>query len=136
MDLSSFFEPAMFLKLACLAFLSILFLQSGLDKVLNYSGNVQWLKGHFSKSPLKASVRLMMPAITILEVSAGAVSAVGFAVLVLYGDPELGLHGAQIASISIVALFFGQRMAQDYEGASILTGYFLVCLASMYILAA
>ncbi len=134
MDFSTLFEPATFLKLSCLAFLSILFLQSGLDKVLNYSGNVEWLKSHFAKSPLKASVRLMMPAITILEVAAGAVSAIGLIVLLINGDPDIGLRGAQISALSILALFFGQRMAQDYVGASVLVGYFLLSLVSIYLL--
>ena len=124
----------MFLKLACLVFLSILFLQSGLDKVFNYAGNLDWLKGHFAKSPLKGSVRLIMPAITVLEVAAGVVCALGFILLIVDGNPALGLRGAQISALSILALFFGQRMAQDYAGAAVLVGYFLLCLVSIYLL--
>ncbi len=33
------------------AFLGILFLQSGIDKVVDRRGNLDWLKGHFVKSP-------------------------------------------------------------------------------------
>ena len=126
--------PVLFLKLACLAFLSILFLQSGLDKVFNYKGNLDYFKSHFAKSPLKNTVGLMMPAITLLEVGAGVLSAIGLVLLLLNGDSQIGLLGAQVSLLSIIALFFGQRVAQDYAGASTLVGYFLVAAASVYVL--
>ena len=34
-------------EIILLVFLSITFLQSGLDKMLDWNGNVSWLKGHF-----------------------------------------------------------------------------------------
>ncbi len=127
-------EPVLSLQLLSLAFLSILFLQSGLDKVFNYKGNQEWLKGHFAKSPLKNSVGLMMPVITILEVATGLCSLIGIGQILLSGSTQIGLIGTQLAALSILALFFGQRIAQDYEGAATLAIYFLICLASIYIL--
>lgn len=122
-------------QLLSLAFLAILFLQSGLDKVFNYKGNLEWLTGHFAKSPLKNTVGLLMPVITILEVAAGVFSAIGVAQILLGGSTQMGLIGAQLSAVSILSLFFGQRLAQDYEGAGNLVGYFLVCLAAIYVLA-
>ncbi len=117
-----------------LAFLAILFLQSGLDKVFNYKANKEWITSHFAKSPLAPFSALLMPLITLLEVAAGAVSAVGIVVLLVYQDPNIGLLGAQLSAVSILSLFFGQRMAQDYEGAATLTTYFLICLVALYTL--
>lgn len=34
-------------------FLAILFLQSGLDKIIDWKGNLTWLKGHLSNLHLK-----------------------------------------------------------------------------------
>ena len=65
------FDPTTAIQLLVLALLAILFLQSGLDKVFNYKGNLEWLTGHFEKSPLKGTVGLLMPVITLLEVAAG-----------------------------------------------------------------
>ena len=42
--------------LLLLAFLAITFLQSGLDKILDWNGNVSWLKSHFSQTILKNNV--------------------------------------------------------------------------------
>src|SRR5256885_12680612 len=57
------------------AFLAILFLQSGIDKVVDRRGNLEWLNGHFAKSPLAGMVPAMVTVITILEIVAGGPSA-------------------------------------------------------------
>lgn len=118
----------------CLAFLAILFLQSGLDKVFNYKGNKEWLTEHFSKSPLKNITGLMIPVITLLEVSAGIFCAVGIFFIWFDGNAQIGLIGAQLSTLSILALFFGQRVAQDYVGAATLTTYFIISIMTIYLL--
>ena len=118
------------------AFLAILFLQSGIDKVVDRRGNLEWLKGHFAKSPLAGMVPLLVTAITILEIAAGALSAVGCVLIILQRDSTLAFYGAVLAAISIIALFFGQRMAKDYAGAATLVPYFLLALSALYLLAA
>jgi diacylglycerol kinase len=117
------------------AFLAILFLQSGIDKVVDRRGNLDWLKGHFAKSPLAGMMPLMVLAITILELAAGALSAIGCALIIFSRDTTLAFYGAAVAAMSILALFFGQRMAKDYAGAAVLVPYFFVTLIGIYLLA-
>ena len=117
------------------AFLAILFLQSGIDKVLDRRGNLEWLKGHFAKSPLAGFVPGMVTVITILEIIAGGLSALGCVFILISRDSTLAFWGAVVASLSIVALFFGQRMAKEYAGAATLVPYFLLTLAAIYLLA-
>jgi hypothetical protein len=116
-------------------FLAILFLQSGIDKIVDRRGNLEFLKGHFAKSPLAGFVTPMVTVITILEVAAGALSALGCVLIVLTRDSTAAFYGALIAAISIIALFFGQRMAKDYAGAAILVPYFLLTLVAIYLMA-
>ena len=123
------------LQTAVSAFLAILFLQSGIDKIVDRRGNIEWLKGHFAKSPLAGIVPAMVTAITILEIAAGALSAIGCVVIIFGRDPTLAFYGAVISAIAIVALFFGQRMAKDYAGAAVLVPYFLLVLSAIYLLA-
>jgi hypothetical protein len=117
------------------AFLAILFLQSGIDKVVDRRGNLEWLKGHFAKSPLAGMVPLMVTIITIMEIAAGALSAAGCVMILLRRDSTVGFYGAIVAALSILALFFGQRMAKEYAGAAVLVPYFLLTLATIYLLA-
>ena len=128
-------EAIYLIQILISAFLAILFLQSGIDKVVDRRGNLEWLKGHFAKSPLAGFVPLMLTAITILEIVAGALSAVGCALIILMRDSTLAFYGSAIAAISITALFFGQRMVKDYAGAAILVPYFLLALSAIYLLA-
>ena len=96
---------------------------------------MEWLKGHFAKSPLAGIVPAMVTIITILEIAAGALSAIGCVVIILSRDSTLAFYGAVISAIAIIALFFGQRMAKDYAGAAVLVPYFLLALAAIYLLA-
>ena len=129
-------EGAMFLmRIFASAFLGILFLQSGIDKVVDRQGNLEWLKGHFAKSPLAGVVPLIFVVITILEIAAGALSAVGCAMIILSRDSTIAFYGAVISATSILALFFGQRMAKDYAGAAVLVPYFLLTLFAIYVFA-
>jgi len=117
------------------AFLAILFLQSGIDKVIDYRGNLEWLKGHFAKSPLAGVVLVLLTAITILEITAGALSAIGCLMLIVSRETTIAFYGAVSSAIVLIALFFGQRMAKDYAGAAVLVPYFLLTLATIYLLA-
>jgi hypothetical protein len=117
------------------AFLAILFLQSGVDKMVDHRGNLDWLKGHFSKSPLGGVVPILLTVITILEVAAGALSAIGCIMLIVSRETTVAFYGAVISAVVIIALFFGQRMAKEYAGAAVLVPYFLLALAAIYLLA-
>jgi hypothetical protein len=117
------------------AFLGILFLQSGIDKVIDYRGNLEWLKGHFAKSPLAGVVPVLLMAITLLEVAAGALSATGCLMLIVSRDTTIAFYGAVSSAVALIALFFGQRMAKDYAGAAVVVPYFLLTLVTIYLLA-
>jgi hypothetical protein len=117
------------------AFLAILFLQSGIDKIADRRGNLEWLKVHFAKSPLAGTVPALLTAITILEIAAGVLSALGCVLVLFMRDPTVAFYGAVISAAAIVALFFGQRLAKDYAGAAVLVPYFLLALIAIYLLA-
>lgn len=122
-------------KILVAIFLAILFLQSGLDKVFDWKGNLGWLQGHFKDSPLAGMVSLMLMTITLFEIASGALSAIGAVMLIIGKGSSLALMGAQLSALSIVMLFFGQRMAKDYEGAATLVGYFILAVLGILVLA-
>jgi uncharacterized membrane protein YphA (DoxX/SURF4 family) len=128
-------EATYLMQIFASAFLAILFLQSGFDKIVDRRGNLDWLSGHFAKSPLARIVPVLLICITILEVAAGALSALGCILLLLVRDSSVAFCGAVVAAIAVVALFLGQRMAKDYAGAAVLVPYFLLTLVAIYLLA-
>ncbi len=118
------------------AFLTILFLQSAVDKIMDRAGNLGWLQGHFAKSPLAGFVPLLLTAITLLELAAGVLAAIGCAMLLLRHSSIVAFYGAVVSAVAIVALFFGQRMAKEYAGAATLVPYFLLTIAAIFLFAA
>ena len=128
-------QPLPFAQCAALAMLAILFLQSGLDKVFDFKGNLAWLTGHFAKSPLRGVVLPMLVTVTATETAAGALSAAGLLHLIVHETTTLALWGARLALLNVVMLFFGQRLAKDYAGAAALVPYFLLCGSTLLVLA-
>lgn len=130
--LGDFLPVKTLLPILISAFLAILFLQSGLDKVLNWKGNLDWLTGHFSKTFLKGSVTPMLAVVTFLEVSAGFCTLIGIFEILIYQKATFALLGAELSASVLVMLFFGQRIAQDYEGAANLVPYFILSIIGMF----
>ena len=119
------------LQILISAFFAILFIQSGIDKVLDWKGNLGWLTGHFAKSPLAGMVPLLLGLITLMELAAGALSAIGCVLVLLRHDSTIAFYGVVLAGVTLLALFFGQRMAKEYPGAASLVPYFLVVIAGI-----
>ena len=116
-------------------FLSIALLQSGLDKIIDRKGNLEWLSGHFSNSPLRGLVPLLLKVVTVLEIFAGSCSLIGSFVNLVNGNNMLLTIGFLIAALNFLALFLGQRIAKDYEGAAVLVNYFILNIFGLLSLA-
>lgn len=119
--------PALFAAL----FVSILFIQSGFDKVFDWKGNLEWLNSHFSKTFLRGMVAPMLGAITATELATGFLSAIGIIYFLATGSLFLIFCASVVGTASITALFFGQRIAKDYPGAAVLVPYFILMLILM-----
>ncbi len=132
--LNNLLNPIPFAQLMTSLFLAILFLQSGLDKVFNFADNLGWLTGHCSKTPFSGQVKLMLITITIAEVAAGVLALLGALQIAMSGEKTLAMYGAQLATLDIVMLFFGQRIAKDYAGAASLVPYFILCVGQVVLL--
>jgi hypothetical protein len=120
--------PALFGAL----FLAILFIQSGLDKVYDWKGNLAWLTGHFSKTFLAGTVPMLLGTITVTELATGFLAAAGIVYFFATGSTAAIFFASAVGAASISALFFGQRVAKDYPGAAALVPYFLLLLALMF----
>jgi hypothetical protein len=112
---------------------SVLFIQSGLDKIFDWKGNLGWLTGHFSKTFLGPLVPVLLATLTIMELGTGILSAVGIVYFLATGSTLMIFYASFLGAASISALFFGQRVAKDYPGAAVLVPYFLLMLFTMYL---
>lgn len=119
-------------SIAC--FWAIVFLQSGLDKIIDFKGNVSWLEGHFSKTIIGKFTKPLVVILTIFELIAGILSAVGIVNFILTESKTWIIQGVIFSLISLLMLIFGQRLAKDYEGAKTIAIYFGIALLSAFLL--
>lgn len=115
-----------------LAFLAITFLQSGYDKIADWKGNVEWLKGHFSQTFIKDQVPAALGLVLITEMIAGALCVAGAIQLFANGSTVIGHYGAVMSCITLLFLLFGQRIAKDYDGARTIVIYFIPAILAVY----
>ena len=117
-----------------LLFLIITFVQSAFDKIMDWNGNLSWLKGHFSKSPFKNSVPVLLGTILLFELLSGISCLIGVVQLVMEGTSEWALYGGILSCVSLLMLLFGQRIAKDYDGARTIAIYFMPAIFLVYLL--
>lgn len=121
-------------QVAVTAFFAIAFLQSAIDKWVDSKGNLEFLTGHFATSPLKNTVIPMFWAVAVLESLAGVLSGLGAIAILFGGGAGLALWGLTFSIISLLCLLFGQRVAKDYGGATVIATYFAVALLGLMLL--
>ncbi len=115
-----------------LVLLAVTFIQSGYDKISDWKGNVEWLKGHFSQTAIKNMVPASLMLVLFLEVIAGILCLSGSVKLMMYNDRVFGLYGAIFSCITLIVLLLGQRLAKDYDGARTIVIYFIPAVMAVY----
>jgi uncharacterized membrane protein YphA (DoxX/SURF4 family) len=117
-------------------YLAIVFLQSGLDKIFDWQGNLAYLSQLFAKSPLAGPVAPLLALVTVAEVGAGALSALGVIGILFFESTLLAAWGALLAAVSLLMVLFGQRMAKAYGDAAVIAPYFIVACLGIWVLGA
>ena len=128
LQLSSFF-PVFFIAI----FFSILFIQSGFDKIFDFNENLKFLNHHFEKTLFKNHVRFLFIVLTLLEVLTGLIFLIGLIGSILFELAfvmKIFFIALVMANLTICCLFLGQRISKEYVGAANLVGYFLVAFLS------
>ena len=115
-----------------LILLAVTFIQSGYEKIMDWQGNVTWLKEHFAKTRLKNHVPLALFHLLVLELISGILCVVGCIQLLVNNERTFGLYGGIFSCISLTMMLFGQRLAKDYDGARTIVIYFMPAVMVVY----
>lgn len=121
-------------EILVLLFLIITFLQSGIDKITDWKGNVDFITGHFKNSPLQKMVPLLLLTVLIFEIAASVLMLIGGYYLFTEGDGTVAKVGLEFAAITLIMLLIGQRLAKDYAGAMSLAVYFILTIFGIFLL--
>ena len=130
-----FKDPLVLCQILIAIFLSIAFIQSGLDKIIDRDGNLEFFKDHFGNSFLKNINSQLLSILTILELVGGGMLVYGIYYAFVMRTTLWIFYGFVVLAITIIFLFAGQRIVKDYIGAADLVPYFILIMLgimSMY----
>ena len=83
-----------------LAFFLIVFLQSGLDKIIDYKGNLAFLKNLFKAFFPTPLISVALISVTILEIISGVLCLVGIVDFILNNNSHIGFLGLIVGSFA------------------------------------
>ena len=118
-----------------LTFLSIVFIQSALDKIFNWKGNLEFTTSTLTNKFPPILVRFALLNVLLLEFT-GGFGSLGGVVEILVGNSTLYMAklGTITSSLALLILLLGQRISQNYVDAKTIVIYFIVCLFGLQIL--
>lgn len=114
--------------LLVLVFFLIVFIQSGLDKIFDYKGNLNFLKDLLKIYFSPTLIELALISVTILELTSGILCLIGIMNFLFNGSNFIGLIGLIVGSIALLVLLFGQRVSKNYDGAKTIAIYFILAM--------
>ena len=117
--------------LLILCFFTIVFIQSGLDKVFDKKGNLDYLYSLLGAFFSNSLIRLAFYCVTVLELASGLLCAAGLIEPFLKRSSFVGLSGLVAGSLALLILLIGQRVSKNYEGAKTLAIYFIIAVAGI-----
>ena len=112
-------------------FFAIVFFQSGIDKVLDRKGNINFFENHFKNTLFHKIYAQALTALMLLELITASLCAYGCIYSIVYKNTDFIFYGLLVTSFILLSLLLGQRIAKDYVGAADITIYFILCIITI-----
>lgn len=117
-----------------IAYLTLSFGYSMLEKVIQWQSSKSYYKGHFKNTFLKNHVGTAIIFVMTLEGISIGLNILGLYRLLFSDESQTSLWGLVATAITLMVLMTGQRIAQDYSGAMNITVYFILTVMGIYFL--
>ena len=112
-------------------FFAIVFFQSGIDKVIDRKGNINFFENHFKNTLFHKIYAQALTALMLLELIAARLCAYGCIYSIVYKNTDFIFYGLLVTSFILLSLLLGQRIAKDYVGAADIAIYFILCIITI-----
>ena len=112
-------------------FFSIVFFQSGIDKINDRVGNLKFFNQHFKDTFFQNYISISLNLLAFLEITSAFLCCLGIFYKLLYHDSIFIFYGLFMCAIVLLSLLLGQRLAKDYAGAADITIYFILCIVTI-----
>ena len=100
-------------ELLILIFLIVTFLQSGIDKITDWEGNLSFIKGHFKNSPLRNFVPPLLVIIVVTEITASLFMIYGIYEILATESSYFAILGFGCTRIRAYVIICGNRTYQS-----------------------
>jgi hypothetical protein len=127
-------STALIVPILILIYIIITFLYSAVEKLLQWHESVDFYTNHFKNSSIKNYISLLLIMVIVLELITSVICLIGIYHLIVYNEKIIGFNGLVLASITLLGLMFGQRIAKDYSGAMQITVYFILSIFGAFLL--
>ena len=112
-------------------FFAIVFFQSGIDKVIDRKGNINFFENHFKNTLFHKIHAGALTTLMISELIAASLCAYACIYSIVYRNTDFIFYGLLVTSFVLLSLLLGQRIAKDYIGAADITIYFILCIITI-----
>ena len=112
-------------------FFAIVFFQSGIDKVIDRKGNINFFENHFKNTLFHKIYAQALTALMLLELIAASLCTYGCIYSIVYKKTDFIFYGLLVTSFILLSLLLGQRIAKDYVGAADIAIYFILCIITI-----
>ena len=118
-------------KILVSIFFSIVFFQSGIDKINDRVGNLKFFNQHFKDTFFQNYTSISLNFLAFLEITSAFLCCFGIFYKLSYNDSIFIYYGLLMSAIVLLSLLLGQRLAKDYAGAADITIYFILCIVTI-----
>ncbi len=121
-------------QILILAYILITFAYSALEKIIQWKQSNIYYKSHFKDTFMERIIPLSLLIVIFFEMLTVILSASGIYCLIRFDEKYIGLYGLVLAAFTLIGLMIGQRIAKDYQGAMLITVYFILTVFGIYLL--
>ena len=121
-------------QILIMIYIIITFSYSVLEKIFQWKQSIDYYQSHFKNTFMEKVIPLSLLVVIILEILTVIFSVSGIFYLILFDEKIIGLYGLITAAITLLGLMIGQRIAKDYQGAMLITVYFILTVFGVLLL--
>lgn len=121
-------------QILILLYVIITFGYSAIEKLWLKKETLVFYKNHFKETFLKNRMPFLINLVILLEIATVIICIAGLFYWLVFRENNIGFYGLVLASLTLIALMIGQRIAKDYAGAMHITVYFILTVFGVFLL--
>jgi uncharacterized membrane protein YphA (DoxX/SURF4 family) len=121
-------------QILILIYILLTFTYSAFEKIFQWKGSIVYYKSHFQDTFMENFIPPSLILVVLLEIVTAVLLILGIYDLILLNQKQFGFYGLLLAAITLIGLMTGQRIAKDYNGAMLITVYFILTVFGVFLM--